>query len=680
MSDRERLTIQVAGDVTVDWAILASDASPSTLYASYRWEQPVAVRMSPLPGSAALIAELLHAVTDSNGADASARVQGPHLPAGALTNPADRHVNRSYAIWHPYPARVGSAETVWRLHNFLGLQPAETDAAEDLASDASIDCLVIDDANLGFRDAVDRWTSLLERRTRAGHVIVKMSTPLAVGPLWDRLIADHRSDLTVYCAAGDLRKEYAPIGQPLSWERTGSEVVAAVRSHPALARAARVVVSLGVSGAVFVSSLEGDWLVLDPLHQEGDWERAYPGSTPGLGTAITAALALAASQHAQHPDWLTAVRRGLAAARLIHARGFTPETSRLIFPTEALKLLSDTDAGVFQCCEIPNDTAWQIATTAFADGERAAADRIVLEGDEIACPNLPVERMGIWSSIDRTEIESMRSVRHIMREYLQQRHQKRPLSLAVFGPPGSGKSFAIKQMAREWIASGFPLEVLEFNLSQFAVDELPRALQRVRDCAVEQRLPLVFWDEFDTAMDGRELGWLAQFLAPMQDGLFLEDGIGRPIGPAIFVFAGGTHAAMESFKDRSVELPSAKATDFLSRLRGFVDILGPNPAGSHDHSAVLRRALLLRSLLKLKAPQLLVHNVLQIDPGVLRAFLDVTSYVHGARSMEAILDMSALSGRLRFERSALPPAHQLGLHVDAEEFLALVRGNAPMTT
>ena len=63
---------------------------------------------------------------------------------------------------------------------------------------------------------------------------------------------------------------------------------------------------------------------------------------------------------------------------------------------------------------------------------------------------------------------------------------------------------------------------------------------------------------------------------------------------------------------------------------------------------------------------------LDIDPGVLRAFLDVTNYVHGARSMESIVDMSALSGRLRYERSALPPRHQIGLHTDPDEFLALV--------
>jgi len=39
--------------------------------------------------------------------------------------------------------------------------------------------------------------------------------------------------------------------------------------------------------------------------------------------------------------------------------------------------------------------------------------------------------------------------------------------------------------------------------------------------------------------------------------------------------------------------------------------------------------------------------------------------------------MSALSGKLRYERCAVPAPHQLGLHVDAEEFLALVKGAPP---
>ena len=38
--------------------------------------------------------------------------------------------------------------------------------------------------------------------------------------------------------------------------------------------------------------------------------------------------------------------------------------------------------------------------------------------------------------------------------------------------------------------------------------------------------------------------------------------------------------------------------------------------------------------------------------------------------------MSQLSGRLRYERSALPARNQLSLHVDADLFLTLVKEGA----
>ncbi|MEX1158404.1 MAG: AAA family ATPase, partial [Thermomicrobiales bacterium] len=521
------------------------------------------------------------------------------------------------------------------------------------------------------------WPRCLDGEGPApASIILKMSNPIGQGRLWERLLAGFADALTVYISVGDLRKEFAPVGQPLSWERTATDVTRAVRERRDLASARRVVVSLGLSGALLIERDGPSRLIFDPLHQEGDWEGARPGMSSGLGTCIAAALALEASR-AETPDWARAIQAGLEAGRALHEGRFvrpeSPSDDGLIFPAAIVaRVLWDGGDSCFQTVEAPDAEEWHIFASAFAESHRTLAERIVIEGDIAACRGVPVERIGGWSSIDRTEIESMRSVRNIIREFLQER-RGRPLSLAVFGPPGSGKSFAIKQMAREWMSAGTRMAVLEFNLSQFgAAGALPAALQRVRDCAVEGTLPLVFWDEFDTSLAGRELGWMAHFLAPMQDGAFIEDGIIRPIGPAIFIFAGGTHATMASFKARAVEIPGAKATDFLSRLRGYVDILGPNPRDSSDRTFVLRRALLLRALLRLRAPGLLNGERLDIDPGVLRGFLDVTTYVHGARSMESIVDMSALSGRLRYERSALPPRHQLGLHVDPDEFLALV--------
>ena len=80
-----------------------------------------------------------------------------------------------------------------------------------------------------------------------------------------------------------------------------------------------------------------------------------------------------------------------------------------------------------------------------------------------------------------------------------------------------------------------------------------------------------------------------------------------PLGGAIFVFAGGTVARFEdfiSYGDERAER-AAKKPDFVSRLRGYVDVTGPNRRGPADVAWPLRRALLLRSLIARRAPQMM---------------------------------------------------------------------------
>ena len=48
-------------------------------------------------------------------------------------------------------------------------------------------------------------------------------------------------------------------------------------------------------------------------------------------------------------------------------------------------------------------------------------------------------------------------------------------------------------------------------------------------------------------------------------------------------------------------------------------------------------------------------DVLQIDDGVLNAFLLVPKFKHGTRSIETILKTSQLFGKEKFHRSDLPP-------------------------
>jgi hypothetical protein len=197
-------------------------------------------------------------------------------------------------------------------------------------------------------------------------------------------------------------------------------------------------------------------------------------------------------------------------------------------------------------------------------------------------------------------------------------------------------------------------------------------------------IPLVFWDEFDTPLDGEPLGWLRYFLAPMQDGAFRQGQVTHPIGRALFVFAGGTAASIAGFgRDLTAEqLRAAKQPDFASRLRGYHDVLGPDPhpsagAPAHDRFYRLRRGIMLQSMLRRKAPQLIRgadgQETLSLDQGVMQAFLEVPGYRHGARSMEAIIDMSQLTGQGSFQRSSLPSQAQLDLYVDGRRFLALAQ-------
>jgi hypothetical protein len=232
-----------------------------------------------------------------------------------------------------------------------------------------------------------------------------------------------------------------------------------------------------------------------------------------------------------------------------------------------------------------------------------------------------------------------------------------------------------------WIQPG-EFDPLTFNISQLSgPNDLLNAFHQVRDKALSGKIPLVFWDEFDTTLNGQQLGWLRYFLAPMQDGEFQEGQITHPIGKSIFVFAGGTSYSMDSFssKTKDKDYRDSKLPDFISRLRGFLNILGPNcqagsPAG--DPYYIIRRAILLRSLLERNTPQLLHGNrgkaMINIDEGVLRALLFVKEYKHGARSMEGIIMASQLAGKTSFGRSDLPTEAQLNLHTDGREFYSLV--------
>lgn len=591
-------------------------------------------------------------------------------------------------------------------------------------------------------------------------ILLKTAAPLGGGDLWHALAptatakgVDTRFSerLIVVVSAADLRCESVAISEGISWERTALDVAAAIRDNPAVIRITRcryLIVMFGVEGALLVDCRQADvkpcHLIFDPVHCEGDWATQIDGDAFGrLSSFVLGVLSrLPQKRSEDEPQQssddvevsensstgikadeelnaiLAGMKAGLSAARTLLACGHGSADDNRVAPKFPLKEIAETviqppACDSFETTSVPVDAAtggmWRIlegpparrlSRKALTLGQAKLVSQFGIE----KLSGVPRFEMNALKTVDRHEIESLRNIKSLMEQYVAGK-QSKPLSIGVFGQPGSGKSFGVKQIAKAVLGKDVP--ILEFNLSQLSLNEdsvLIGAFHQIRDRVLQGHVPVVFWDEFDAA----NLQWLSKLLAPMQDGAFLEGQSVRPIGRCIFIFAGGTsydfasfgppqystdelkalcaehgypyESIRQRFDEEHRHFKRQKGPDFKSRLTTYLNVAGPNPRKDYDwlrdeHTVVdsdtgypLRRAVMLRGQAGLRGT-----TTFNIDPPLLTAFLEINVYRHGARSMEKILEQiksRSQGGRMRL--SHLPPDDILDLHVDADEFRGLL--------
>jgi SLOG cluster2 len=272
-------------------------------------------------------------------------------------------------------------------------------------------------------------------------------------------------------------------------------------------------------------------------------------------------------------------------------------------------------------------------------------------------------RLGSFSAFTDTEAAQLAEIRELMVRYLSMSAPPRPLCIAVFGPPGSGKSFAVEELRDDilahWTSGPKPdLPLTTLNMTQITrPEELGRAIRKIVAAQRPETTPLVFFDEFDAPRDGSRLGWLPWFLAPMHDGQILNRGGKVKLKRAIFVFAGGTADTMRDFSSQeSAEFRDAKGPDFVSRLRGYLDVLGPNA-----EPRLPRRALIMRNEFHKRAER--AGHPLTPTRELVAALLSVGRYRHGARSVAAVLELGGV-GATEFDWSSLPDDQLLHMNID----------------
>ncbi len=295
--------------------------------------------------------------------------------------------------------------------------------------------------------------------------------------------------------------------------------------------------------------------------------------------------------------------------------------------------------------------------------------------DEVHCPYMEA---GLVRTVERNEIEAFITLHALMRSYCKNKRFDRPISIATFGAPGSGKSFGVKQLLKR-IDEDAARDPLEFNVAQFTkIKDLAVAFHQAHDRIMSGVTPLLIFDEFDCSFQNNDLGWLKYFLAPMHDGVFRDEVNSYKVGRAIFLFCGGTkYTFKEFYEDRKDDdaFKSAKGPDFVSRLRGHLDVRDISVDDTDvSYTIMFHRAVLLRSLLEIRAPWVIDEATgrADIDDSVIDGFLRTPRFKHGIRSMEAIIDMSSTSSHRAFRKSSLPIRSQLEMHVSSKDFLSYV--------
>ncbi|TAQ89075.1 hypothetical protein B7494_g2586 [Chlorociboria aeruginascens] len=559
-------------------------------------------------GGATLISDLLFAATDLH----KCQIHPPAVSKDTFLESSPNAITEleifGEAVEAPFGFKVKHRQP-------LDTKPRWYPASHQLTPSDNLDVLIFQDAEQHFNKSDIEVAVDLFRDSRPRVLLYHMALPLGVGALWDAVRRgpygkDRNQDpekLIVVVSADDLRAEGIELSHGLSWEKTCED---------------------------FVENL---------------------GSNGKLDTLVTCANLIVL----------------FGCDGVIYHRGRQMLEPTLFFdPLSAEGRFIRRNIG-----PVPGLVEAFIAglATKIAQSPEAPLDDGIKYGFSAA------------RHLAKSEIEAFRTMFNAIHEYLST-PQTKPLNIGIFGSRGSGKSFAAVQVANAAsLACRRENRHFRFNLSQFTKPEdLSLAFNMVRDCTLSGTLPIVYINGFDTELSGEPLSWLTYLLPPMHSGHVFDHGEMRHTGNAIFLLGSKTTTSLKGFQEfskpkgnnrlevdenmRDNEL-TPKAEEFLSCLHSFVDVLGIDQVNKNDALYPVRRAVVLQALLEEREPRLQTEKGISIDEGVLDGLLMIPTYRHGLRSLKSIISMSKITGKRHFERAALPPAAQLALHLDYDNFM-----------
>jgi len=186
--------------------------------------------------------------------------------------------------------------------------------------------------------------------------------------------------------------------------------------------------------------------------------------------------------------------------------------------------------------------------------------------------NLSSSYLPGYATLDSDHIRHIGDLISTIQRYVDDSSQKRPLNFLMLASPGAGKSHFIKCIAERLRSRN--ISAITFNMAGLqSHEDLIPPLDAARNLKVEDRIPLLFLDEFDSRPSNISL-----LLPLLWDG---ELNIGQrdlKLGKVIIVLAGSDPtlpATMDIARSMRHAIPAheggqPKLIDLLSRINGGV--------------------------------------------------------------------------------------------------------------
>jgi hypothetical protein len=288
--------------------------------------------------------------------------------------------------------------------------------------------------------------------------------------------------------------------------------------------------------------------------------------------------------------------------------------------------------------------------------------------------------LGDYVTLDWPHYQSIRRVRWEILAYAEDRSRKRPLNIIMQAEPGSGKSHLVKSLAAS--IKSHEAFAIDYNMANLQnIEDLLQPLDSVRNVKVQDKLPILFLDEFDSNTSRYPL-----LLPLMWDGEINIAHRNLKLGKLVIILAGSSSdisTAMATAKGMQATgvVEDGKLIDLVSRINGGELEIPPLDLVSPDRDRRADKVCLTISLLKYR-----FGDELEIIPISILRFVATSKFRYGVRSLAHFIDLirpfaadsvntkQLLPEQLRFPLSSVASLRNssLAYHVYSEDGAAAI--------